>query len=166
LGSILIERFEVSQSLSSGRSEKHSSQTLSFTIPDGTGNKIQVSIHKWLLHLDLVLLIVIVHLDRHGSLKLWSHILYKLDDMKIILKFVNVLLHFFDCLALFGNELLVILNIVLNCVEKQMHGLLLHLTDLSNVSCERINISRLVDFDIVVLTLLDEILDSPFSLVA
>ena len=107
-----------------------------------------------------------MHLDRHGSLKLWCHILHKLDDLKIILKFVNVLLHFIDCLALFGNELLVVLNIVFNCVEKQMHGLLLHLTDLANVSCERINISWLVDFDIVVVTLLDEILDSPFSLIA
>ena len=107
-----------------------------------------------------------MHLDRHSPLKLWSHILYKLDDLKIILKFVNVLLHFFDSLALFGDELLVILNIVFNCVEKQMHGLLLHLTDLSNVSCERVDISGLVDFDIVVMTLLDEILDSPFSLIA
>ena len=53
-----------------------------------------------------------------------------------------------------------------NSVEEQVHGFLLLILNLGNVLCERIDILWLIDFDTVLLAFLDEILDSPLSLIA
>ena len=87
---ILVELLEVSQSLTSRGSEKHSSHTVRFTIFDCASNELKVSVHKRLLHFDLVFPVSVVHTDWHSTLELRDHILDKLDDLKIILEFVDI----------------------------------------------------------------------------
>ena len=156
----------MSQGLSSGCSEKHSPHTLGFTISDCAGDELQVSIHKWFLHIHSGFIIALVYADWHGSLELRDHLLNKFDDLEIVLELVDVLLHLIDSLALLGDKLLVVLDVLLNSIEEQMHGFLLLRLNRGNVLGESFNIRRLVDLDLVVLALLDQILDSPLCLVA
>ena len=101
-----------------------------------------------------------------GTLELWGHGLNELDDLEVVCELVDVGLHLVNSLALFRDELLVVKDVLFNSVEKEVHGLLLLLLDGSDVSGEDVDIGWLVDFDVVLLALLDEELDSPLSLVA
>jgi len=104
--------------------------------------------------------------DWHGTLKLRDHLLHKLDDLEIIFKFVNVRLHFINGLALFGNKLFVVHNILFNSVKEKMHGFLFLSLNRGNVLSKRFNIDWLVDLDFVIFALLDQILNSSLCLVA
>ena len=96
-----------------------------------------------------------MHTDWHGSLKLRDHLLDKLDNLKIVLKLVNVRLHLVNGLALFGHKLFVVHDILFNSVKEQMHGFLLLSLNRSNVLCKCFHICWPVDLDFVVFALLD-----------
>ena len=100
-----------------------------------------------------------------GSLELRYHLLDELYDLTVVFKFVDVRLHFLDSLTLFSDKLLVILDVLLDRIEEQMHGLFLFGLNRGNVFSESIDIRWLVDLDFVVFALLDQVADSPFCLV-
>ena len=101
-----------------------------------------------------------------SSFEHWVHCLDELDDLLVVLELVNVRFHLIDGLALLGNKLLVIHDVLFNSVEEQVHGFLLLLLNRGNVPRESLNVGWLVNLDIVVLALLDEELNSPLRLVA
>ena len=105
------------QSLSSSRSEKHSSHALSFAIFDCTSDELKISLYKWLLSINLSFVFTFMHTNWHGSLKLRDHLLDKFDDLKIVFKLVDVRLHLVNGLALFSHKLFVVHDILFNSVE-------------------------------------------------
>ena len=151
--------------MSSSCSEKHSPHTLHFTIFDCTSNELKSAVHKWLGSIILCLVLPFMYLDWHGSLELRDHLLHKLDDLKVVFELVDVILYLINVLALFGNELFIIHDILFNSIEEQVHGFFLLSLNRSNVLREGFNISRLIDLDFVVFALLDQILNSSLCLV-
>jgi len=101
-----------------------------------------------------------------GTLELWGHGLDKLDDLQVVLELVDVRRHLVDSLALLGDKLLVVEDVLFNSIEEKVHSLLLLLLDGGDVSGEDIDVGWLVDLDVVVFALLDEELDSPLGFVA
>ena len=96
-----------------------------------------------------------MYTDWHGPLKLRDHLLDKLDDLKIVLKLVNVRLHLVNGLALFSHKLFVVLYILFNSVKEQMHCFLLLSLNRGNVLRKSFLICWPVDLDFVVFALLD-----------
>ena len=64
-------------------------------------------------------------LDRHSASQLGDHVLHELNNLQVVLQLVDVRLHLVNGLALLGHKLLVILDVLLNGVKEQVHGLFL-----------------------------------------
>ena len=104
-------------------------------------------------------------LDWHGASQLWDHVLHELNNLQVVLQLVDVRLHLVNGLALLCHKLLVILDVLLDGVKEQVHGLFLLCLDGGDVFGKGLYVLGLVDLDSVVPALLDQVLDASLGLV-